>query len=33
MKNVLNELFGYIEDEIVFLDVVGMIYGLLFDVI
>lgn len=33
MKEVLNEFYGYNIDEIVFLDIVGMIYGLLFDVI
>lgn len=33
MKEVLNEFFGYIEEMLVFFDIIGISYGLLFDVI
>lgn len=33
MKVVVNDLYGYIEDLIVLFDIVGILYGLLFDVI
>lgn len=33
MKVVVIEFYGYIEDEIVFCDIIGSSFGLLFDVI